>query len=142
MCPCLHASSLQRSEKYCVFNLSYGFLKVPIFTEDVSMCYLRARIVVRPSTVSEKWESKGSCVLSSNCCRSLTRTWQRQQTGKYQVNHISDIRFLYPNDKSNEFHSEYLFSSTKKNLSLYSNVSVTSLQLSRQNHLEAIRKYF
>lgn len=60
--------------KYCIFNLGYGFLKVPIFTKDVSMCYLRARIVVRPSTVSEKWESKGSCVLSSNCCRSLTRT--------------------------------------------------------------------
>lgn len=39
--------------------------------------YLRALIVVRPSTVSEKWESKGSWVLSSSCCRSLTR---RQRT--------------------------------------------------------------
>lgn len=29
-------------------------------------------MVVRPSTVSEKWESKGSWVLSSSCCRSLT----------------------------------------------------------------------
>lgn len=28
-------------------------------------------MVVRPSTVSEKWESKGSWVLSSSCCRSL-----------------------------------------------------------------------
>lgn len=57
------------------------------------MCYLRARIVERPSTVSEKWESKGSCVLSSNCCRSLTRTQQRQQTGKYQLNHIQILDF-------------------------------------------------
>lgn len=57
------------------------------------MCYLRARIVVRPSTVSEKWESKGSCVLSSNCCRSLTRTQQRQQTGKYQLSHIQILDF-------------------------------------------------
>lgn len=30
-------------------------------------------MVVRPSTVSEKWESKGSWVLSSSCCRSLTQ---------------------------------------------------------------------
>lgn len=34
--------------------------------------YRRALMVVRPSTVSEKWESKGSWVLSSSCCRSLT----------------------------------------------------------------------
>lgn len=37
--------------------------------------YLRALIVERPSTVSEKWESRGSWVLSSSCCRSLTRRW-------------------------------------------------------------------
>ena len=36
--------------------------------------YLKARMVVRPSTVSEKWESRGSWVLSSSCCRSLWRT--------------------------------------------------------------------
>lgn len=45
--------------------------------EYISNNYLRALIVVRPSTVSEKWQSKGSWVLSSNCCRSLTR---RQNT--------------------------------------------------------------
>lgn len=39
-------------------------------------------MVVRPSTVSEKWESKGSWVLSSNCCRSLTH--DRGQREKYQ----------------------------------------------------------
>lgn len=48
----------------------------------VSLNYLRALMVVRPSTVSEKWESKGSWVLSSNCCRSLTHDRGRRE--KYQ----------------------------------------------------------
>lgn len=35
-------------------------------------------MVVRPSTVSEKWESNGSWVLSSSCCRSLTEDPKNQ----------------------------------------------------------------
>lgn len=42
------------------------------------MLYLRALMVVRPSTVSEKWESNGSWVLSSSCCRSLTQDPKNQ----------------------------------------------------------------
>ena len=42
--------------------------------------------MVRPSTVSEKWESKGSWVLSSSCCRSLTGRRKKTAAERRSVN--------------------------------------------------------
>lgn len=51
--------------------------------------HLKARMVVRPSTVSEKWESNGSWVLSSSWCRSLNGHTHRSPLNNfhYLVSH-------------------------------------------------------
>ena len=58
----------------------------------VLVLYLNALIVVRPSAVSEKWQSRGSCVESSRSWRSLGETESVYSQYEY---HIILTHFLW-----------------------------------------------
>lgn len=62
-------------------------------------------MVVRPSTVSEKWESSGSWVLSSSCCRSLagdhrsslgqTKGWNKGGSRKTKQSNTENLERIW-----------------------------------------------
>lgn len=54
--------------------------------KTVCVSYLNALMVVRPSVVSEKWQSRGSCVESSRSWRSLRD--RQTDRGKRELNII------------------------------------------------------